>query len=330
MAARVLVAGAAGQLGRAMTAARVDDAAGGRLRGGRLEFFGRTSSEMDITDPMSIRSVLRRLRPTVVVNCAAYTAVDAAETDEDTAYAINAVGAGALASACADIGAALVHVSTDYVFPGDGAVPGGGAFPGAGAAPGRQGYEPDDPVGPRTAYGRTKLAGERAVLAAHPEALVVRTSWVYTGVPRPDGSTGDFVATMRRLERERDHLDVVDDQRGSPTYAPDLAAGLSELVGRLVTGAVGLSGEGDVRGGGRVLHAAGAGDATWFELARAVFAEVGADPTRVRACRTVDMPRPARRPSYSVLSGRSWSAAGLTPLRHWRDALRAASSPPQV
>jgi dTDP-4-dehydrorhamnose reductase len=183
----------------------------------------------------------------------------------------------------------LIHVSTDYVFAGDASVP----------------YEPDAPTAPRTAYGRTKLAGERAVLEADPSAVVVRTAWVYTGVGT------DFVATMPRLQRERDTVDVVDDQIGSPTFAGDLAAALLELAGRP-----------DVPGG--VLHATNAGQASWFELARSVFSGVGADPARVRPCSSAQFPRPAPRPAYSVLSPVSWAAAGLTPLRPWPAALEAA------
>lgn len=221
-----------------------------------------------------------------VINCAAYTAVDAAETDEDRAFAVNAVGPGLLAEACASVGIPLIHVSTDYVFPGDGTRP----------------YEPSDEVGPKTAYGRTKLEGERRVLEAG--GYVVRTAWVY-GV---HGS--NFVKTMAALESSRPTLSVVDDQTGSPTWARDLAAGLLELV--------------EVLPRQRLLHAAGAGETTWCGLARAVFEELGADPARVRPCTTADFPRPAPRPAYSVLSGAAWAAAGLRPLPHWRSALSEA------
>lgn len=272
----ILVTGAGGQLGGNLLRR---DVPGVSMR-------GLTSSDLDITDA---DAVLDAVRPgDVVLNCAAYTAVDAAETDEDAAAAVNATGPRILAEACARVGARLVHVSTDYVFPGDASTP----------------YEVDDATGPRTAYGRTKLAGERAVLAADPTAVVVRTAWVYTGT----GS--DFVATMLRLQRERDTVSVVDDQVGSPTFAGDLAAGLLELAMRP-----------QVRG---VLHATNAGRATWFELARAVFAGVGADPERVRPCTTADFPRPAPRPAYSVLSSAAWERAGLTPLRPWADALADA------
>ncbi|GAB2628052.1 dTDP-4-dehydrorhamnose reductase [Prescottella soli] len=250
------------------------------------------SAELDITDRGAVDSWVRP--DSVVVNCAAYTAVDAAESDEEAAAAVNEIGVRNLASACARAGARLVHVSTDYVFAGDAHTP----------------YEPDAPTGPRTAYGRTKLAGERAIHEVSPNAQIVRTAWVYTG------AGNDFVATMLRLERERDTVQVVNDQTGSPTYSADLAAGLFELARTGVTGATGVT----------TLHATNTGSATWFDLARAVFAGVGADPERVLPCTSAEFVRPAPRPSYSVLSPTAWAAAGLTPLRPWRDALADALS----
>ncbi len=270
--------GARGQLGSRLVQGAQD--AG-------VDVDGVGSADLDITDADAVAD---RVRPgTVVINCAAYTAVDAAESEVAAATAVNEDGPRNLARACARAGAHLIHVSTDYVFAGDADAP----------------YAADAPTGPRTVYGRTKLAGERAVHDALPTAQIVRTAWVYSG-----GGT-DFVATMLRLERERDTVQVVDDQIGSPTYAADLAAGLLELA----------------RTGGRgvtTLHATNAGAATWFDLARAVFAGVGADPERVRPCTSAEFVRPAPRPAYSVLSPRSWADAGLTPLRDWRDALADA------
>jgi len=245
------------------------------------------SDELDITDPDAVKAQVED--GSVVINCAAYTAVDAAESDEDTARAVNETGPANLAAACARAGARLIHVSTDYVFAGQADTP----------------YEVDAPTGPATAYGRTKLAGERAVHAALPSAHVVRTAWVYTGVGT------DFVSTMLRLERERDTVDVVDDQVGSPTFAGDLADALLELAARSDVDAP-------------VLHATNSGRASWFDLARAVFEEAGADPGRVHPCTSAQFVRPAPRPAFSVLSGRAWADAGLTPLRPWRDALHAA------
>lgn len=281
---RALVTGAGGQLGTDLLAVL-----GPAAR-------GVTRADLDVADGAAVRAAVgdwalasrdipgRR----VIFNAAAWTNVDGAETDEAAAYAANAAAPAHLALAAESVGATLVHVSTDYVFPGDAAEP----------------YDVDAPTGPRSAYGRTKLAGEQAVLATSPGSYVVRTAWVY-------GATGgNFVTTMARLERERETLSVVDDQRGSPTWSRDLAAGLVELAGS------------DAPGG--VYHCTNAGDCTWFEFARAVFEELGADPGRVTPCTTADFPRPAPRPAYSVLSDRAWRAAGLAPLRPWRDALRAA------
>ncbi|WP_280266245.1 dTDP-4-dehydrorhamnose reductase [Nocardia wallacei] len=271
---RLIVTGAGGQLGRALLALAP-------------EAVGFARRDLDIKDADAVRAVLRP--GDTVLNCAAYTAVDAAESDPDAAFAGNATGPAVLAAACAEVGAGLVHLSTDYVFDGTADRP----------------YEPGDPTGPTSVYGRSKLAGERAVLRFAPSAHIVRTAWVYTG------DHGDFVATMRRLERERDTVSVVDDQIGSPTFAPDLAAALLDLVARRAAGAAVPP----------ILHATNAGRASWFDLARAVFAGVGADPGRVRPCTSAEFPSPVRRPAYSVLSDRAWIDAGLTPLRDWRDAL---------
>ena len=184
----------------------------------------------------------------------------------------------------------LLHVSTDYIFDGEGSRP----------------YEPGDRTSPRSAYGRTKLAGERAVLSSGARGFVVRTAWLY-------GATGsNFVKTIARLERTQPTLPVVADQRGSPTWSADLALGLVELAGRADQLAPG------------VLHCTNSGETTWFEFARAVFDELGADPGRIRPCSSAQFPRPAPRPAYSVLSGAAWAGAGLSPLRGWREALAAA------
>ncbi len=271
---RLVVTGASGQLGRAVLAREPAALALSRR-------------DLDITDAAAVRTVLRP--GDILLNCAAYTAVDAAESEPAAAFAGNATGPAVLAQACRAAGAGLVHISTDYVFDGTADRP----------------YEPADPTGPTSVYGRSKLAGEQEVLRLAPAAHIVRTAWVYTG------DHGDFVATMRRLERERDTVSVVDDQMGSPTFAPDLAAGLLELVARLSAGATLPP----------ILHATNAGRATWFEVARAVFAGIGADPDRVRPCTSAEFPSPVRRPAYSVLSNRAWLESGLTPLRNWRDAL---------
>jgi dTDP-4-dehydrorhamnose reductase len=281
-----LVTGARGQLGtdllEVLRARPEDDVTG----------LGRV--ELDLTDEAAVRSAVRswldgvRAQRAVVVNAAAYTAVDAAETDEATAELVNGRAPGWLAEELAGR-ARLVHVSTDYVFDGTATEP----------------YPVGAPVAPKSAYGRTKAAGERAVAAAGGDAAVVRTAWVY-------GRSGaNFVRTMLRLEAERETLTVVDDQVGSPTWSADLAAGLVE---------VGLR-DGDVP---PLLHLTNAGEVSWCGFARAVFEEIGADPGRVLPIASADFPRPAPRPAYSVLDGSAWVASGLRPLRPWRDALTAA------
>ncbi|HEY5856574.1 MAG TPA: dTDP-4-dehydrorhamnose reductase [Aldersonia sp.] len=274
---RITVTGAAGQLGSQLMARAT-------VRG--LPACGYTSAEMDITDLYAVRSGIEP--GDVVLNCAAFTAVDKAESDADAAFGVNETGARIVAQACAERGARLVHVSTDYVFGGDATEP----------------YETDARTAPATVYGASKLAGERAVHEVLPTAHVVRTAWVYAA------RDGDFVATMLRLERERDHVDVVTDQVGSPTYAGDLADALLDLAQQ--------------PDAPPLLHATNAGQASWFDLARAAFEGVGADPQRVRPTTSAAFVRPAPRPAYSVLSDRAWNAAGLPPLRDWREGLAAA------
>ena len=246
-----------------------------------------TSAQCDITEPGAPERFVER--GDVVINCAAYTKVDAAEADEARAHAVNTVGPENVAHACARAGAELIHISTDYVFSGAQHHP----------------YEIDDETGPLSVYGRTKLGGELTVLAAMPDAHIVRSSWIYHG-----GAGSDFVSIMRRAAAGDGQVDVVADQIGSPTYVGDLVGALLQVA------------DGGIRE--PLLHAANQGAVSRFEQARAVFEEVGADPERVRPVGTDRHPRPAPRPPYSALSGRQSAAAGLTPLRPWRDALAAA------
>lgn len=277
---RWVVTGAGGMLGRDMMT---------RLREAGEDAVGLGHGDLDITDADAVRAAFERYQPDVVVNCAAYTAVDDAETDEERAYQINAVGPRLLAEAAAASGARLVHVSTDYVFAGDAHAP----------------YAEDAKPAPRTAYGRTKLAGEEAVLDALPDnGVVVRTAWLY------GAHGGNFVRTMMRLERERETLEVVADQRGQPTWTVDVAERLFVLGS-------------DPRAVG-IFHATSAGEATWCDLAREVFRLLGADPVRVRPTTTEKFPRPAPRPAYSVLGHGRWAELDLGPIRHWREALQAA------
>ncbi|WP_031464635.1 dTDP-4-dehydrorhamnose reductase [Sciscionella sediminilitoris] len=275
----VLVTGARGQLGSDLAAKTATN-------------WAYSSAELDITEEASVKARLAEFAGaggSVLFNAAAYTAVDKAESDVDAAFAVNARGPELIANACAEFGIACVHVSTDYVFGGDADRP----------------YEPADPTAPNSVYGRSKLAGEQAVLAAG--GHVVRTAWVY-------GAHGhNFVKTMLRLQRERETLTVVDDQHGTPTWSADLADGLLELAAAL--------GERELP---QVLHASGSGQTTWCGFAKAIFTEVGADPDRVRPCTTEEFPSPTPRPAYSVLGDDAWRAAGLTPLPDWRDALHRA------
>jgi dTDP-4-dehydrorhamnose reductase len=275
-----LVTGAGGQLGHDVVATLVD--AGDDVTAAARD-------ELDVTDAAAVDAAIQQLGGDgVVVNCAAYTAVDAAETDEETAHAVNGRAPGLIADACKRHGARLVHVSTDYVFAGDATTP----------------YDEDDATAPRTAYGRTKLAGERAVLASGAHAHVVRTAWVY-------GAAGaNFVRTVARLAARRDTVPVVDDQVGSPTWTGHLARGLVAL------------GASELPPG--VWHCTNAGQTSWCGLARAVFEEVGLDPQRVRPTSTDELPRPAPRPAFSVLSGAKWAAAGLPVMPPWREALHEA------
>ncbi len=290
---RWLVTGAGGMLGSDLVPRLLAD-------GEEVMALGR--ADLDITSASAVLTAVRYAQPDVIVNCAAWTAVDDAEAHEAAALAVNGDGPAHLAEACADLassrhrsgaGPVLLQVSTDYVVAGDAAVP----------------YPEDAPAGPRTAYGRTKLAGERAVLTALPATgFVVRTAWLY-------GARGpSFVATMLRLERERDTVSVVDDQTGQPTWTVDLADRLVRL-GRAVLAGAAPSG---------VYHATASGATTWFSLARKVFELAGADPGRVRAVPTSAFPRPAPRPTWSVLGHDRWAGTGVQPIGDWAERLAVA------
>jgi dTDP-4-dehydrorhamnose reductase len=276
--ARVLVAGSAGMLGTDLCAV-LDDGGHAVARA--------DLPDLDVLDPASCAE--RVAGHDVVVNCAAYTAVDAAEGDEARAFGVNATGAANLARATHAAGAALVHVSTDYVFDGEADRP----------------YAADAPLAPRSAYGRTKAAGEWAVRAECPRTWLVRTAWLY-------GAHGRSIpATVARLASERDRLAFVDDQVGQPTWTVDLAHGIRRLV--------------EARAPFGTWHGTNAGETTWRGLAQAVLEELGEDPERVDGLTTAEYPLPAHRPAYSVLSHAMWAEHGLEPLPHWRDALRRAA-----
>ncbi|HWP45513.1 MAG TPA: dTDP-4-dehydrorhamnose reductase [Blastocatellia bacterium] len=252
-------------------------------------------SALDITDAVAVRRIIAELRPTVVVNAAAYTAVDRAETDRATAFAVNCDGPAHLAKACAANGSALIHISTDYVF--DGTKP----FP----------YTEQDPVAPLSVYGESKLAGEEAVRRLCPRHVILRTAWVY-------GIHGrNFVKTMLRLGGERDELRVVDDQRGSPTFAGDIAEAILTLAKRLLDERVDDEGLG-------TFHCVNQGATTWCGFARKIFELaapfLGRKPV-VQAITTAEYPTQARRPANSVLDcSRLSRVHGITP-RPWEIAL---------
>ncbi len=277
---RVLVTGANGQLGSELVAryAARDD-----------EVLGVDLPEVDITSAESVAAVFSSFEPDVVINCAAWTAVDAAEENEAGALAVNGEGPRVLARACGDAGAWLVQISTDYVFSGEA------------SSPYAEEAEPD----PRSAYGRTKLAGEIAVQEELPEShYIVRTAWLY-------GHRGsNFVKTMLRLESERDTIDVVDDQVGQPTYAGDLAAQIVALI--------------DARPTAGTFHGTNSGEVSWHGFTQEIFELIGADPNRVVAVTSEQFVRPAPRPAYSVLGHERWAEAGIAPMRDWRAAIAEA------
>ncbi|OIK28709.1 dTDP-4-dehydrorhamnose reductase [Streptomyces malaysiense] len=280
---RWLVTGGSGMLGHdllALLAARDE-----------VEVVAPRRDELDITDPRAVREQIGAHRPQIVVNCAAWTAVDDAEEHEAEAYAVNGEGPRHLARACAAAGARLLHVSTDYVFSGR-------------RPPSAAGYAEDAGTGPGTAYGRGKLAGERGVLEELPAAgTVVRTAWLYGRHGR------SFVRTMAERAASPGEVRIVDDQHGQPTWTKEVAARLVLLAGVPADRARG------------VFHATAAGHTSWYGLARAVFSLLDADPERVRPTDSAALDRPARRPAWSVLADHRWPHVGGAPMRPWRDVL---------
>lgn len=273
---RYVVTGAHGMLGTEMVAA---------LSGREVVALGR--QDLDVTDA---EAVLQAIQPgDVVINCAAYTAVDDAEAHEDLALALNGAAVQNLAIACRERNAKLVTISTDYVFNGRGVSP----------------YLESELRDPLSAYGRTKAVGEEAALREHPSgSYVVRTAWIY-------GKHGNnFAQTMLNLARNKEAWSVVDDQRGQPTWTRDLA----EQIVRLL----------DSEAPAGVYHSTNTGETTWFGFARAVLQEAGLDPNRITPTKSSEFARPAPRPAYSVLSQGRWDAVGLSPMRPWDEALHAA------
>jgi dTDP-4-dehydrorhamnose reductase len=246
-----------------------------------------TRTQLDVTDAEAALAAAEG--HDVLINASAYTRVDDAEAHEDEAHRINAVGAGNLARAAALHGARLVQVSTDYVFDGTATAP----------------YQEHEPRNPVSAYGRTKAEGERLALELNPgRTFIVRTAWLY------GEHGGNFARTMLGLAAIRDTVDVVDDQVGQPTWTADLAKQIVALI--------------DSEAPAGVYHGTNSGQASWYDFARAVFELGGHDPDRVKPTTSAAFVRPAPRPAYSVLGHEAWAAAGLAPMRNWRDALAAA------
>jgi dTDP-4-dehydrorhamnose reductase len=279
---KVLIVGAGGQLGRELM----------RTAPGGVECIPMTRSQLDIADVEAVAGCLAELTPQLVINAAAYTAVDKAESDIEAARRGNAEGPGVLAQACARQGIRLVHVSTDFVFDGSSSMP----------------YTPEAPTSPLGEYGRSKLAGEDAVRDALPEALIIRTGWVYSGFGN------NFVKTMLRLMADRDELTVVADQVGTPTWANGLARAIWAAVAKPE-----LSG---------IYHWSDAGACSWYDFAVAINEEGLAlglldKPVNVRPIPAAQYPTPAQRPAYSVLDkSSSWRDFALEGV-HWRVQLRA-------
>ncbi|RJQ42060.1 MAG: dTDP-4-dehydrorhamnose reductase [Gaiellales bacterium] len=269
---KILVIGAAGQLGHDLMEQLPAD----------HEVTGVDIGEIDITDPASVARVFEAEGPGLVINSAAYTNVDGCETDREAAWAVNAEGPGHVARACAEAGAALIHISTDYVFDGTA----------------REPYREDAPVAPLGEYGRSKLAGEEAVRQALGRHLIVRTAWLF-------GTHGhNFVKTMLRLGRERDELKVVNDQTGAPTYSGHLARAVKGLAETRL----------DDPG---VYHMTGGGHCTWYEFAAEIFRLAGVE-VGLKRTTAAEFASPAPRPAYSVLAN---TRAPELALPHWREGL---------
>ncbi|QGM48136.1 dTDP-4-dehydrorhamnose reductase [Methylocystis heyeri] len=262
--------------------------------GSRAQIIALGRPQLDLSDASSVSAALETARCDVIVNAAAYTAVDKAESDEDGAMRVNAAGAGHVARSAAALGVPVLHISTDYVF--DGAL--------------ERPYREDDATGPTGAYGRSKLEGEQRVLAAHPDAVVLRTAWVYS----PFGA--NFLKTMLRLGETREELGVVADQIGNPTSALDIADAVLEIATRIV-----VDPSPALRG---VFHMTGQGEASWADFAEEIFGQAqrrGRKPVRINRIATADYPTPARRPANSRLDNSKLRQAYGVILPQWRDSV---------
>ena len=278
MRATILVTGANGQLGREIRELETAFP--------QFHFVFLSREEMAVHDPVLVRQCFDTYKPDYCINCAAYTAVDKAETETDMAYQVNAEAAGVLAEICASQNCRFIHISTDYVFDGQGTRP----------------YLPDDPTGPRSVYGASKLAGEQQVQSRNPDAIIIRTSWVYSGFGK------NFVKTMLRLMTEKPEINVVNDQWGSPTYAADLAAAIMVVV----------AGNNWKAG---VYHFCNAGAINWHQFATAIRDLAGLSAI-VHAIPSSAYPVAAERPKYSVLDTRSMAETFAIPMKPWAESLQ--------
>ncbi len=273
------IVGADGQLGLCLRDA---------LASHDLSFVALNRGALDITDAVAVNKVIQELHPRTIVNAAAYTNVDGAEDNLETAHAVNCAGARNVAIAAQQVGATLFHISTDYIFNGIATSP----------------YTEETSGDPRSVYGQTKLDGELAVLDAHPlGGVIVRTAWLYSAYGN------NFAKTMIRLSREDRNVSVVTDQLGQPTSAHDLA---EQLIKMATAG---------IRSG--IFHGTNGGTATWFDFTQEIFELIGADVARVEPTTADKFPRRAVRPNYSVLGHQQWASTTVEPMRHWREALGA-------
>jgi dTDP-4-dehydrorhamnose reductase len=276
---KIFVTGAHGQLGRELQALEADFPP--------FDFFFFDRSTLPVEDPDAAQTFLSREKPQWLINCAAYTAVDKAESEKETAFEINGDAPGYLATACQKTNTRLIHLSTDYVFDGTSAIP----------------LKETDPTGPMNAYGASKLEGERQAMQHHPEgALIIRTSWVYSEFGN------NFVKTMIRLMTQRPSVNVVNDQIGSPTYAADLAAAMMRIVSNHPHFSPGL------------FHYSNAGQLSWYEFALAIRDGIGSTCT-VNPIPTTQFPTPAKRPAFSLLDKTKIQTTYQLTIPEWRQSL---------
>ncbi len=270
---KVLITGANGQLGKDLVS----------ILGQNAEVYGMNRNDLDVTNADLCTEIISSIKPDVIVHAAAYTAVDKAESDEDAAYKVNAIGSRNIAVVAEKIGSKVCYISTDYVFDGESSVP----------------YREYDNTNPQGVYGKSKRAGEILIQTLCSKYFIVRTSWVY-------GLYGhNFVKTMIKVGSEKDSLKVVNDQTGSPTYTVDLSYFIQDLIKTEHYG---------------IYHASNTGVCSWFEFAKAIFEEAGMS-TQVEPCTTDEFPRPAPRPKYSVMEHLAIRTNGFNDLRPWREAL---------